>query len=91
MQPWESSLVPFYFGFLYLNWASQVALVVKNPPDNAGDIRDMGSIPGLGKSPGGGAWQPSPVFLPGESHEEKSLVGYSTESKKSIVQRVRHD
>ena len=33
--------------------ASQVALVVKNPPANAGDIRDMGSIPGLGRSPGG--------------------------------------
>ena len=28
--------------------ASQVALVVKNPPANAGDIRDLGSIPGLG-------------------------------------------
>ena len=33
-------------------WASQVALVVKNPA-NAGDIRDTGSIPGLGRSPGG--------------------------------------
>ena len=33
--------------------ASQVALVVKHPPANAGDIRDMGSIPGLGRSPGG--------------------------------------
>ena len=33
--------------------ASQVALVVKNPPANAGDIRDMDSIPGLGRSPGG--------------------------------------
>ena len=32
---------------------------------NAGDIRDMGSIPGSGKSPRG--WQPTPVFLPGES------------------------
>ena len=31
--------------------ASQVALVVKNPPDNAGD---PGSIPGLGRSPGVG-------------------------------------
>ena len=30
------------------------ALVVKNPPANAGDIRDMGLIPGLGKSPGVG-------------------------------------
>ena len=34
--------------------ASQVALVVKNPPANAEDVRDMGSIPGLGRSPGGG-------------------------------------
>ena len=32
--------------------ASQVALVVKNPPANAGDVRDTGSIPGLGRSPG---------------------------------------
>ena len=32
--------------------ASQVALVVKNLPVNAGDIRDTGSIPGLGRSPG---------------------------------------
>ena len=31
--------------------ASQVALVVENPPANAGDIRDMGLIPGLGRSP----------------------------------------
>ena len=31
--------------------ASQVALVVKNPPANAGDIRGVGSIPGLGRSP----------------------------------------
>ena len=34
--------------------ASQVALVVKNPPVNAGDIRDAGSIPGSGRSPGWG-------------------------------------
>ena len=32
---------------------SQVALVVKNPLVNAGDIRDAGSIPGSGRSPGG--------------------------------------
>ena len=34
--------------------ASQVVLVVKNPPASAGDIRDMGSIPGSGRFPGGG-------------------------------------
>ena len=32
---------------------SQVALVVKNLPANAGDIRDEGSIPGSGRPPGG--------------------------------------
>ena len=30
-----------------------MALVVKNPPASAGDVRDSGSIPGLGRSPGG--------------------------------------
>ena len=34
-------------------WASQVALVVKNPPANTGDGRDVGLIPGSGRSPGG--------------------------------------
>ena len=38
--------------------ASQVVLVVKNLPANAGDIRDMGSTPGLGRSPGEGHGNP---------------------------------
>ena len=37
---------------------SQVALVVKNPPASAGDIRDAGSIPGSGRSRGGGHGNP---------------------------------
>ena len=32
--------------------------MVKNPPANAGDAVDMGSIPGLGRSPGGGNGNP---------------------------------
>ena len=36
----------------------QVALVVKNLPDNAGDLRDLSSNPGLGRSPGGGNGNP---------------------------------
>ena len=39
-------------------WPSQVALVVKSQPAKAGDIRDAGSIPGLGRSPGGGHGHP---------------------------------
>ena len=38
--------------------ASQVALVIKNPPANVGDIRSMSSIPGLGRSPRGGHGNP---------------------------------
>ena len=39
-------------------WVSQVALVVKNLPANAGDTRDKGSIPGLWRSLGGGHGNP---------------------------------
>ena len=39
-------------------WASQVALVVKNPPANEGDVSDVGLIPGLERSPGGGHGNP---------------------------------
>ena len=38
--------------------APQVALLVKNPPANAGDIRDVGLIPGSGRFPGGGHGNP---------------------------------
>ena len=39
-------------------WGFPGGSVVKNPPDNAGDIRDMDSIPRLGRSPGGGHGNP---------------------------------
>ena len=55
--------------------ASQVALVVKKLPANAGDMR-LKSNPWVGKIPWRRAWQPPPVFLPGESHGQRSLVGY---------------
>ena len=57
--------------------ASQVALVVKNLPANAGDIKRCEFSPPVGKIPWRRAWQPTPVFLPGESLGERSLVGYS--------------
>ena len=59
----------------YKSWDSQVALAVKNLTANAGDVRDVGSVLGLGRSPGGGNL--TPVFLSGESHVQRSLVGYS--------------
>ena len=46
-------------------------IVVKNPPANAGDIRDSGSIPGS-EDPLEETWQPTPVFLSGEFHKWES-------------------
>ena len=43
---------------VYLHWASQVKLVVKNPPACIGDLRDVDSVPGLGRSPGIGNGNP---------------------------------
>ena len=51
-------------------------LVVKNPPASARDRRDTGSTPRSGRSLER-EWQPTPVFLPGESHGQRSLTGYS--------------
>ena len=50
--------------------------VVKNPPANAGGSGD-GFDPCVGKIPWRRKWQPIPVFLPEESHGQRSLVGYS--------------
>ena len=57
-------------------WASQLVLVVKNPSTSAGDMRHRFD-PWVGKIPWRRAWQPTPVFLPGESHGQRSLAGYS--------------
>ena len=57
--------------------AIQVALMVKNPPANAGDIRKLRFDPWVRKIPCRRKWQPAPVFLPGEPHGQRSLVGYS--------------
>ena len=57
-------------------FTSPGALVVKNPPVNAGDLRDMSLIPGLGRSPGG---RPSNLLQNSclkNSRGQRSLVGY---------------
>ena len=48
--------------------------VGKESACNAGDTGDVDSIPGLERSPGGGKWQPTPVFLTEKSHGQRSLV-----------------
>ena len=59
------------------NEASQGALVVKEPTCQCWRYKSCGFYPWIGKIPWRRAWQPTPVFLPGESHGQRSLVGYS--------------
>ena len=44
------------------------------------NVRDLGSIPGSGRSPG--EWIPTPVFLPEKPHGHRSLAGYSPQGRK---------
>ena len=67
---------------LFDNWysnseASQVALVVKSPPANAGDVRGAGLIPGQGRFPGGGHGNPLQYSCLENPPEQRSLAGYS--------------
>ena len=55
--------------------------MVKNPPSNSGDARDVSLIPGLGSKKWSDPWSkklhPTPLFLPGKFHGQTSPVGYS--------------
>ena len=59
-------------------------LVVKNMPANAGRRKRCGSDPWVRKIPWRRAWQTTPVLLPGESHGQKSLAGYSPWGHKEL-------
>ena len=63
----DSIKAPFFEGIVETERASQVVLVVKNPPANGGDIMRRGFDPWFEKIPWRRAWQPTPVFLPRES------------------------
>ena len=57
--------------------------LVKNSPANAGAMGDAGSIP-VRKIPWRMKCQPTPVFLPGKSQRQRSLVGYSPQVHKEL-------
>ena len=63
----------FHFAFIgtYFPGGSEGKESTCNP-------RDRGSIPGSVRFPWRREWQPTPVFLPGEFHGQRSLVGYSS-------------
>ena len=59
---------------LYVLYGLPGDSAVKNLPANAGNV---GSAPGLERFLWRRKWQATPVFLPGKSHRQRSLVGYS--------------
>ena len=58
-------------------WASQMALEVKNLPASAEDVKRHGFDPWVVKIPWRRTLQATPVFLPGKSHGQRNLAGYS--------------
>ena len=58
--------------------------VVKNLPADAGDTRDMGSIPGSGRPPGGGNGNPFQYSCLEKFHGQRSLVGYSPQGHTAL-------
>ena len=66
-------------------WGFPGGVSSKEPTSKAGHTGGPGSIPGSGRSPGGGnGMQPAPVFLPGESDGQRSVAGYSPYSCKEL-------
>ena len=51
---------------------------------SAYNVGDLHSIPGLGRSPGEGNSNPPPVLLPGKSHGQRILAGYSPWGRKEL-------
>ena len=86
-------LISWLQSHAYVLWASLVALKVKNPPTNVGDIRDVGFIPGLGRSPGRGHWnslQYSCLESPIDSGAWRATVCRVAKSQKWLKQLSIH-
>ena len=79
IKPQLSSKVSM-FCMIHGKWVSLVAKSEKS----ACNARDLGLILGLGRSPGEGNGRPTPVFLPGEFHGQRSLVCYSPRGRKEL-------
>ena len=81
----HTHVLGFWLGLSWIS-ASQVLLVVKNLPANAGDVRDLGSIPGSGRSSGGGHGNPLQY-----SCLENPMYRAAWQATSISLQRVGHD
>ena len=75
-----SFLPPSQMTFYYTHYSSVFFYI----EEHIGDARDAGFNPRVRKIPWRRKWQPTPVFLPGESHGQRSLAGYSPWGPKEI-------
>ena len=62
-------------------WGFPDGSVGKESACNSGGTGDIRSIPGLGRSPAGGKWQPTPVFLPENFHGQEEPGGLQSTTK----------
>ena len=76
LQKTGKTIMSVLFVVLLNTMASQVVLPVNNLPANEGNVRDRFHR-WVRNIPWRRAWQSTPVFLPGESHRQRNLVGYS--------------
>ena len=81
--------MPLRLGFLKKSEGSKGRNIIRFPGGSDGKASacsagDPGSIPGLGRSPGEGNGNPTPVLLPGKFHGLRSLVGYSPWGRKEL-------
>ena len=74
----EAEKKPIYI-YIYIHTIFPGGAVVKNPPANAKDAGDArrGFDHWVRKFPWRRKWQPTPLFSPAKSHEQRCLVGYS--------------
>ena len=77
-------ITPIYYHSSNIRRTSHVVLLIKKLPANAGDIRDTGSIPGFGRSPGEGHGNPLQYSCLENPHGQRSLTGYHPQGYKEL-------
>ena len=73
---------------LIVNMGSPSGSSGKEPACNAGDVKRHRFDPWIGKIPWGRAWQRTPVFLPGDSHRQKSLAGHKESDRTAATEHT---
>ena len=82
---WRRNRLPVFLGYpAFLGFPGG-----SDGKESAGNVGDLGSIPGLGRSPGGRSWQPTPVFCISANSLLKAIWAFSTMLLKTLPASVR--